>query len=394
MPGSRDSGLTWTDTNGNLWMFGGFSGYSGAKNRAVGNFLNDLWTYSPTKGQWTWIGGSNAVCSQGVYGTQGVAAPTNLPAARATTIRWTDTSGNVWLFGGGSCDATGAFILRGDLWKFSPSSREWTWVAGTSASNESPDYGTEGVAGTANTPGARDSAAAWTDANGNMLMFGGYGTAPPGSHIARPLHNDLWEYLPSSNQWAWIGGPSTLNAKGVYGIQGAADAANIPGARSGAVYWTDAQGNFWLFGGYGCDATGTRAGLLNDLWRYSTSSGEWTWVGGSNTLNATGGNVPAARASSTTWTDPSGDVWLFGGEGFDIPTNSYHRLNDLWKYSPSTGQWTWAAGSTANNVPGARAAPSRWKDATGTVWLFGGFQYEEATNTRFEMNDLWKLPTQ
>lgn len=408
-PGSRDAGVTWTDTSGNLWLFGGFAGYSGALDPTVGSFVNDLWKYSPSNSQWTWVGGSNTICPQGVYGTQGVPATTNAPAGRSAAIHWTDGSGNLWMFGGGGCDdPSGAFVLYSDLWKFT--SAGWTWVGGASTVNVAPVYGTEGVAATANTPGARDGAATWTDANGNVLMFGGFG-------FAGNLTNDLWEYLPSSNQWAWIGGPDTANVKGVYGIQSAAEAANWPGARSGALYWTDAQGNYWLFGGFGYDATGGQRGLLNDLWKYSPSRGQWTWVSGSNTINPPGvygalgvaavGNVPAARDSSTTWTDSSGNVWLFGGEGYDVPTHSYHRINDLWKYVPSTGQWTWVAGSSTidatgdygkqgvaaiSNIPGARAAPFKWKDANGTVWLFGGFQIDDPTNTRYEMNDLWTFP--
>lgn len=90
-------------------------------------------------------------------------------------------------------------------------------------------------------------------------------------------------------------------------------------------------------------------------------------------------------------------------------TGFYRRLNDLWKYSPASGAWTWIGGANtfdatgvygvrgvaaATNVPGARAAPFRWKDASGNVWLFGGYQYDDATNTRFEMNDLWVYPMQ
>ena len=140
---------------------------------------------------------------------------------------------------------------------------------------------------------------------------------------------------------------------------------------------------------------------------------------GSNTANATGvygtrgvaaaANMPSARNPAASWTDASGNVWVFGGEGLDIPTGFYHRLNDLWKYSPSSNQWTWVAGSAtfdatgaygsqgvaaATNVPGARAASSTWKGADGIVWLFGGYQYDDPTNTRFEMNDLWMYPTQ
>ncbi len=42
---------------------------------------------------------------------------------------------------------------------------------------------------------------------------------------------------------------------------------NTPGARSNSVSWTDTSGNLWLFGGYGYDANVT-LGLLNDLWEF------------------------------------------------------------------------------------------------------------------------------
>lgn len=215
-----------------------------------------------------------------------------------------------------------------------------------------------------------------------------------------------------------MGGPTTLNAAGVYGTRGTAQAANVPGARTGSVSWTDPQGNFWLFGGLGCDSSGSGLhGMLNDLWEYSPSIGQWTWVTGSNIMNDTGvygtqgvaapANVPPARTSATSWTDAGGNLWVFGGEGVDTPTHSIHRFNDLWKYSPSNNQWTWVAGSNifdapgvygtqgvaaATNVLGARAATSAWKDSGGNVWLFGGYQYDDSTNTRFEMNDLWMYP--
>jgi hypothetical protein len=48
---------------------------------------------------------------------------------------------------------------------------------------------------------------------------------------------------------------------------GTAAPTNVPGARFGAVNWTDASGNLWLFGGNGPDAAGT-FGYLNGLWRF------------------------------------------------------------------------------------------------------------------------------
>jgi N-acetylneuraminic acid mutarotase len=110
----------------------------------------------------------------------------------------------------------------------------------------------------------------------------------------------------------------------------------------------DAAGNFWLFGGRGIDSKGTR-GDLNDLWK--CSGGQWTWMGGSNTLTgyapvpgvcgtkgtAASGNFPGARVDAASWTDAAGNFWLFGGEGYDS-AGTLGLLNDLWKFSGS--EWT------------------------------------------------------
>ena len=65
------------------------------------------------------------------------------------------------------------------------------------------------------------------------------------------------------------------NQQSVYGTEGKPAAANVPGARYLLACWTDAAGNFWLFGGYGADSTGSR-NWLNDMWEYS--AGQWAWV--------------------------------------------------------------------------------------------------------------------
>lgn len=39
--------------------------------------------------------------------------------------------------------------------------------------------------------------------------------------------------------------------QGTYGTMGVEDPSNEPGSRFGAATWTDADGNFWLFGGEG-----------------------------------------------------------------------------------------------------------------------------------------------
>ncbi len=132
--GDFDNSASWTDSSGNLWLFGGGS-------------LNDLWEFNPTTKEWTWVSGSSTGNAVGVYGTLGVAAPSNVPGGRANAVSWTDSSGNLWLFGGG-----GQF---NDLWKFSPTTKEWTWVSGSDTGNASGIYGTLGAASANNVPGGR-----------------------------------------------------------------------------------------------------------------------------------------------------------------------------------------------------------------------------------------------
>ncbi len=81
---------------------------------------------SGQQGEWTWMKGSNGNNGAAVYGTQGIANASNTPGALYEATQWTDKQGNFWLFGGlkdfGSEYNT--------LWKFDPSTNEWTWMKG------------------------------------------------------------------------------------------------------------------------------------------------------------------------------------------------------------------------------------------------------------------------
>jgi hypothetical protein len=58
-PGSRWGAVGWSDTNSNLWFFGGW-GYGTATTNPTG-FLDDIWEYQHSSGQWIWWKGiSNA----------------------------------------------------------------------------------------------------------------------------------------------------------------------------------------------------------------------------------------------------------------------------------------------------------------------------------------------
>jgi hypothetical protein len=329
--------------------------------------LNDLWEYFPSSNEWAWIGGaipppitSTANCvPPGVYDTLGTPDAANIPAGRYGASSWTDNNGNLWLFAGlgGEYENTGL----NDLMEFVPSADEWTWKGGsdpTSQSNTGASgiYGTLGVYAAGNIPGGRVRASCWTDSGGNFWLLGGTVILPVSGEFS--TENDLWEFSPSMNMWAWMGGqnaPSNCTTfqgqgdcsgnTGVYGTLGVPAAGNIPGARSNASAWTDKSNHPWLFGGDG----------FNDLWVFEPAANEWGWMGGTNpetssqspqpgvygTLGVPAtGNVPGGRNQAATWTDRSGNFWLFGGN---------NAPNDLWVYeaqaSAATPAFSVAAGT-------------------------------------------------
>jgi N-acetylneuraminic acid mutarotase len=333
-PGAREGAATWTDAAGNLWLFGGDS-LAGQNSEE----FNDLWSYNPTTGFWTWVSGSKVAANAGIYGTLGVPAASNLPPARTDAISWVDSAGVFWLFGGTRLDSNGAYhAVLNDLWSYNPSTGLWTWIGGSPTPNAAGVYGTQGTAAASNVPGARMGGSAWVDTSGNVWLFGGLGLAKSG--LAQE-YSDLWEYSPASGEWTWIGGSDGANAPGVYGTLRAGAAGNGPGARVSSVSWRDSAGNFWLFGGYGYDQTGS-IGNLNDLWEYDLGAGVWTWIDGASSTATPGiygtqgvpaiGNAPGAREQAVGWLDSSGNFWMFGGFGFDS-TDVEDDLNDLWRFS-------------------------------------------------------------
>jgi hypothetical protein len=311
LPGARTNAVTWTDSSGNFWLFGGY-GYDG---KDTLGFLNDLWEY--TGGAWVFVSGgvTNVANQNGIYGTQGTAASSNMPGGRQESVGWADGAGNLWLFGGEGLDDVGTpnGILN-DLWVYNIASKQWTWVLGaeplptSTRANHTGVYSAQPAVGPSNTTGAAN-----TCGLASGLTVGG-------QVICSPIDTT----------------------------------ATLPGSRWGAAGWVDAGGDFWLFGGWGLDSKATNGnGALNDLWVYTPNStpgqpGTWTWIKGSNTGSQNGVYGPATipyltyeiwtpggRSNATHWVDRNNQLWLFGGEGYDsTSTTGNGYLNDLWRYVP------------------------------------------------------------
>jgi hypothetical protein len=366
--------------------------------------LNDLWSYSISTGQWTWVSGSNTADAPAVYGTQGVAASTNVPGARNHAASWVDANGDFWVFGGQVDGFTGAL---GDLWMFNPSTLMWTWEGGQDSMNPVGVYGTIGAPSTNNRPGGRAQEVTWTDSAGNFWLFGGDGIDVNGK---LDLLNDLWKFDPATKEWTWVSGSDLVDGIGVYGSQGVASSTNVPGARFDGVGWSDSQGNFWIFGGGSSDGIFQ---VLNDLWMFNPNTGQWTWVSGSSNINDLGtygmvgvpapGNVPGARQDVTGWADANSNLYLIGGSVYGVGNTDADPLNDLWVFDATTKMWTWIGGSdvpgvpgiygvegvsSPGNDPGSVASSSACVDKSGNFWLFGG--YTQTATSSAIANDLWR----
>jgi len=405
MPASRYFANSWTDLKSNFWVMGGTTGFTSPQQ-------NDLWMYNPATNEWTWMGDNYEPNPPGVYGQLGVAAATNVPGGRVSSVSWTDNAGNFWLFGGYGFDVNGNLGQLNDLWRYQPSTGFWTWMSGSDTVNASPNYGALGVAAATNVPGARTTPANWIDSSGNLWLFGGE-TAVTCTDC---YLNDLWQFNPTTSEWTWVSGSNTPDADGVYGTLGTPAAGNVPGARTSPANWIDRSGNLWLFGGVcWCWSATNPSYYFNDLWKFNPSTAQWTWMAGSNvpgggysgtygTLGVpSSSNLPGSLVSPTAWVDHSGNFWLFGGFTYDSSEGN-GGANGLWRFNPSTGQWTWMGGSnipggsfgygtkgvpSPSNAPTSRGDASGWIDSQNNLWLFGGYG-GDSTGGGGPLNDLWR----
>lgn len=396
-PGSRESFAYAVDSNDNLWVFGG-DGHDSSDSRG---YLNDLWRFDGTN--WTWVSGSDTRYAAATYGTKGVAAPGNVPGARQATAGWIDDADDFWIFGGFGDDSADNEGVLNDLWRFDGTN--WTWMSGSNTHSAAGTYGTKGIADAGNVPGARTQAMSWTDTAGNFWLFGGSGSDGSGSLGSL---NDLWKF--DGANWTWVAGSDESNMVGTYGTQGTANEANSPGGRVLAGTWSDDDGNLWLFGGLGYDASGS-VGSLNDLWVFDGTS--WTWIAGSSSSGTSGGtygtqgvadaaNEPGERYGAVGWADSAGDVWVFGGGGYDAAADST-RLNDLWRFDGTN--WTWISGDSIGDpmgsygtlgtpgddtAPGGRTEAAVVRRADGSVLFFGGSGFDSVNLVPVILNDVWR----
>ncbi len=320
----------WVDNNGKFWLFSGMD-YS------YGDYCDDMWMYDPITGFWTWMHGSNQFASaNAVYGVKGVPSPANSPGQRAECYSsWCDANGDFWIFGGQSYSTVASQANFNDMWRFSTTTNEWTWMHGDDFPETPGNFGTIGVSSPTNDPPSRWCYDRSIDPSGNMYIFSGVyalGGIPS-------IYNEVWKYVPSINEWTWIKGSNIAANGGSYPTSYcSSNASSNPAGRyenKGSTY--DECGNIWTFGGVKI------GGFFSDAWVYIAAANEWRLLKGNNILNQSAvrgtkgvpniNNHPEGRSGSVAFLDTLQRFYIFGG----AVTGNIQGINDVWRLELDPG---------------------------------------------------------
>jgi alpha-tubulin suppressor-like RCC1 family protein len=391
-PSGRQDFAAFQVSGSTFFLFGGY-GYDALNTSNVP--LDDLWQFDTSNKQWTWLAGSSVssgtVLTYGIYGTQAVEAASNWPGGRYGTSTAKDSNNMIWMFGGSGNSSNTTNSLLCDLWKFNPTNKRWTWVAGLNTTCTTGVYGTKSVGDVNNHPGGRLGSNMWTSTTSGTVFIWVFG----GQTDSSTYYNDLWKFNTVNYQWTWVNGNNTVNSSGIYGSLNVESGTGTPGSRSYASYTKDGSGNLWMFAGYGRDSN-KLLGRLNDLWKFNPTNGLWTWVSGSNLANQLNvfnrdrvtqpENMPSGNWGSSMWN--SGNYLWINTSDIAETNNNYNRQL-LWRYDINTRLWTYQKGATSTYAPnmnfiysnyrrslnkiGYRTFAPAWVDSNGEGWIFGGY---------------------
>ena len=206
-------------------------GGGGSGGSPGGSGTSQTFSVAATSGAGGGISPSSAVVSNGKTATFTITPSAGYGIGAATGCGGT-LAGNVYTTGAisGSCTVSVSFSARGPIWEGGSDTREQAGV-----------YGTQVQPAASNAPGERSGAVTWTDASGNLWLFGGDGYARPLPNSYAEDLNDLWKYNVATGEWTWMSGSNSVGANGVYGTLGQPASTNVPGARQGAIGWNGCQ---------------------------------------------------------------------------------------------------------------------------------------------------------
>lgn len=339
--------------------------------------LNALTLNCFSQNQWTWMSGylvSDAVWNYprptpsplSVKGAPWVLGSTVKPSVREHSGGGIANNNEIYVYGGASLE----YEFSSDFWVYDISQQKWAFISDLGWQVIVDSIGKESP--TAH-PGGRNRMASSIDKNGNIWFFGGLYNDKNTNEIF--TRSDLWRYNPKTKKFTYFDEYAGSDAK--------------PSDRYRARAWFDDDNNMWMYGG----AVDTPSGSLsyNDLWKYNTTTKSWTFISGNKnrpyckncpnglypTTQGTGGTqyFPRARSDYAYWKDNTGNIWIYGGY---VESHGSDEFGDVWKFNPTTAEWTLISGNDTFNPPktttnpGSRNAPYCWVGNDNKLYMSGG----------------------
>jgi hypothetical protein len=287
----------------------------------------------------------------------------------------------IYLFGG---EANYYNPVYSDFYSLDTSTLTWSLIADYDPAGNPGDLR---VGNSSTFPGRRTDGATWSDsATKTLWMFAG--------STETDNLNDLWCYNISANIWTWISGPQTTEL----GNMGAIGEASIDYFPRNVWYTqsvVDKNGDVWFHSG---QTAASQYVSTNELWRFTPSTYEWAYMGGSLDTPApvygtTGeyapSNWPAATYGGVLIYSGGDIITYYGGERA-VNASFNFALNQVWSYNITLGQWAFISGtqehvevepeygafhqSSPSNKVGSRLELAVLASISGHMWIHGGSQ--------------------
>jgi hypothetical protein len=282
-PGLRSRSITFMDSTGGLWLYGGV---------ISGVFMSDWWKYEEVNDVWIWYGGtlgSNILRS----------IPTDPGHRSGSSFSFSHRTNRLYFYSGHT-NVTG--LNAADLWSYDPSTRSFTWET-----DIFPGGDQEGTSG---------SCMGIDETQGVIYVYGGQSITTRKSDT-----NSFFSYDYDDRKTVIIM-PKSYSGAPVQGALGVFNSTYNPGSRFGHSCWFDGT-IFYIFGGESVN------GYLNDVWAYDTTKSQWAWVGGGGSMILLNKylfqfDMAASRSQQITFRDQNNDFWFGYGAGAT-------SLGDMWR---------------------------------------------------------------
>ena len=215
---------------------------------------------------------------------------------------------------------------------------------------------------------ARHLSSLVADSAGNLWIYGG-SVQCRSSTDGFQVFADMWKFTTASNTWQFISGPLPLtsfaaatNSFANYGIRGQGATINRPGTRAGHKMTIDLAANEIFIIGGGFERGLNRDFGLDNVWKFSSSTKQFTWLYGASAMNITTTN-PKIYTAITAGTINTTNTKNIPGS-FQSGVAHYHSSSKSMIYGFGTSQIKNSSSSYLSN----QLFQLKWACKPGFLW--------------------------